>query len=60
MSPRGGKRPGAGRPPLGERKRLPVTVRLTADERDRLRAAREPGESESSAARRLLLSALVR
>jgi len=47
MSPRGGPRPGAGRPRTGRTPR--VLVVLPADLRDRLHARLDPGESMSAA-----------
>lgn len=41
ISGRGGRRPGAGRPSMGDEKRQRLTVRLAADVLDYLRSHRE-------------------
>lgn len=53
--PSGGKRPGAGRPELGKKKRVSLTVRLAPDVRKELaRRAKEQGVSVSVIVERIV------
>ena len=62
MSPRGGRREGAGRPPkMGKPVEAGIKVNLTAKDRQRLdRAAERAGKGPSELAREILLRGLRR